>query len=44
MAHVTVHRTPQGPKGSDPVALPAHPPISPVASDGLGQLFRRQQR
>ncbi|PRW39284.1 putative arabinose 5-phosphate isomerase [Chlorella sorokiniana] len=29
-------------KGTDPAA--AAPPNSPVASDGLGQLFRRQQR
>ncbi len=29
-------------KGTDPPA--AQPPSSPVASDGLGQLFRRQQR
>lgn len=34
--------TPPQLKGTEPAA--AQPPNSPVASDGLGQLFRRQQR
>lgn len=28
----------------DPSAAPQQPPASPVASDGLSSLFRRQQR
>lgn len=36
--------TPPQRKGTDPAAAPAQPPTSPVAADGLGQLFRRQQR